>query len=233
MKDDTTAAEFTTMWENGAAKTEIAERLGMTTKGVDYWRRKLNLPARSSHRPMPDGFIEFASAPGVSVKQIIRQFRCHSDVANRWLSEAGITLGPRLKPVPDDWHQRVGTMSAIKLATHYGVANTVVKRWLRETNTKPAKPQPRIFKLPGLVMQPKPIVQRSEIEDAAHYLRRFYANVFRCDIKYDERRTWGFVHGVPNGGRGFYHVDRLGILANNDVIELAKKKGWSHAELDS
>lgn len=72
-----------------------------------------------------------------------------------------------------------------------------------------------------------PLPPHDDADLAANYLRRFYTNVFRCDIPFSRSKTWGFMHGVPNGGRGYYHVDRIGVLANSDVIELAKKKGWT------
>ena len=63
---------------------------------------------------------------------------------------------------------------------------------------------------------------------AAHYLRKTYSSVHRCDLRlYDNGpQTWGSKHGVPNAGRGFYHVDGVGNILNAELIALARKKGF-------
>ena len=73
---------------------------------------------------------------------------------------------------------------------------------------------------------------------AANYLRTRYPNVFRCDIVHSvgPSRTWGDVENfkrrdkglapIPNNGRGFYYVAGVGVIPAEDVIALAKARGF-------
>ena len=241
MRNDPDAqSKFVMMYEGGVPKKEIMERLALTDKGVDYWRRKLQLTPRATMpRPVPEGFVEMATQRNMTVNRLSAIYQYHNNGIMRWLKEVGVTLIPsRNKLLPDDWFEVVGTLNASQLSKHYCVDIGVIRRWLKETGTKPAAYKPagrKMFRLPQMRQSLPAKVQSDEASQAAHYLRRFYANVFRCDIMFDDKHTWGEVRGLPNKGRGLYHVDKIGIVANTAVIELAEKKGWrtSHVELDS
>lgn len=80
----------------------------------------------------------------------------------------------------------------------------------------------------------EPIVRKPERvesihERAADYLRRFYANVHRCDIKVFEhqRVTWGDLNNVPDHGVGYYYVDGRGVLTNVQVLSIARERGFA------
>ena len=219
----------------GMTRRELREKFGINDKRIDTLRRKLDLPVRRCVRKAPpEGFEDFAGKPGVSIPMIRQTYGCSEDVASRWVRECGVKLQPRTKPLPLDWEEVAPTMTGVQLAKHYGVANTVISRWLTETSLTPKaykprgsrRPRAKAWRLPPLPVTRTAPVTKDEAAMAATYLRRFYTNVFRCDILQTDRKTWGEMHGVPNKGRDHYHVDRLGILANDAVIELAYKKGW-------
>lgn len=73
-----------------------------------------------------------------------------------------------------------------------------------------------------------------EVADAAHYLRKFYPNVFTCALVLTEyggedRKTvvtWGDKNGVMDGGRGHYYVHGPGVLTHDEVVSLALTHGW-------
>ena len=138
-------------------------------------------------------------------------------------------------PLPDDWYEVAPSMTHSQLVRHYGLSSDVVRRMIRESGVRTKK---RVYRRSHVPLRPG-VEDRvvSPVEEAANYLRRFYRNVFRCDlvVRDDSRGKvlWGDQHKLPNRGRGFYHVDNLGVLANNDVIALAIKKGWTtYAQLD-
>ena len=69
----------------------------------------------------------------------------------------------------------------------------------------------------------------SDIERAANHLRRFSPNVHRADIRmYEQKRdTWGDEYGVPNSGCGYYFVAGHGVVTNDEMVALARSKGFA------
>lgn len=72
------------------------------------------------------------------------------------------------------------------------------------------------------------------VQGAAQYLRRHYPNVFPCSILITEYggenkrtpQTWGDQHGLPEGGKGHYYVENVGVITNSALLELARKHEW-------
>lgn len=79
-----------------------------------------------------------------------------------------------------------------------------------------------------------PLVRRAEhvqsIHDrAAQHLRRYLANVHRCDIKVFEhqRVTWGDLNNVPDHGINHYFVDGFGVITQDKLLEMARSRGFT------
>lgn len=141
-------------------------------------------------------------------------------------------------PTPPDWFDLAPTLTVPEIVEHYGLARSTVRRMIKRTGItpQPAKSGPPKGTMPAnryrvarghFSVNVRGNVE-TEVAEAANYLRRFYRNVFRCDIvaRENPKVLWGELHDVPNKGVGYYHVDKKGILANTEVIDLAKAKGW-------
>lgn len=83
------------------------------------------------------------------------------------------------------------------------------------------------------MQEPEPEVLAS----AVRHLRRHFSNVFRCDIVLTEMGgedkkttiTWGEDKGLPNKGAGLHYIEKLGIVPNAALLELARQHGWKSA----
>ena len=149
-------------------------------------------------------------------------------------------LGVKI-PVPADWATVAPTKIRKDLYIHYGISKTVVDRWIKETGVQPLGRYDRmqtVKKRPSTIKSVyrhvwQPNVSRaidwSSAGKAADYLRRYFSNVHRCDIQIFVGRsgTWGDKHGLANHGRGFWNIDGKGILNAEQVVCLAKEKGFS------
>jgi hypothetical protein len=106
----------------------------------------------------------------------------------------------------------------------------VVARWLQETGatTKPSGVRAKSGPKRTGWRNPKTeqIVRPEGLDAAANYLRMHYANVHKCCIHETLRRRWGTNRGLPNGGRGLYFVDGVGVITNEQLLELARKNGY-------
>lgn len=49
---------FVRDWAAGVGRAELARRYGMTTSGVDYWRRLLGCPSRPKGQQPPDPVVD-------------------------------------------------------------------------------------------------------------------------------------------------------------------------------
>lgn len=163
---------------------------------------------------------------------------------------------PRQKKVleiPEDWDQVAPTLYRYQLATHYGISLLMVKRLIEETGVSSRLTVHDLKKINGAaprhkigVGEAKPRGLRNPMRNkpapgwavndnvdiyglAAKHLRRFYPNVHRADILMyvNKKTTWGFVHGVPNGGRGQYFVAGVGVVTNERLLEMARERGFN------
>ncbi len=225
-------------WERGDTVPAIAKVLRTDKSGVTRWRKKLNLPSREEPlRSPPTYFRRDVVEEHMSVRALRKKYKTSSKTLHRWESELGVKLDNynppslRKRPVPDDWYQVAPTKTIKELRDEYGLSDSLVRKMVRETGVKVIRlrsPLGQMGRGKALSTQP-----HTELDAAAHHLRRYYACVHRCDIRlYSEndpaRRhiTWGAVRGLENGGAGFYFVDSVGIVANDDVVALARSKGW-------
>ena len=123
------------------------------------------------------------------------------------------------------------------IQTRFGITRGRARRWLRDAGLKVHKPAPVVresnFKLtkakpgtPKFLASRVPQTPDDEVSQAAHYLRQFHSNVFRCDILVREGKTWGFERGLPDRGRGRHFVAGAGVVTNARLVEMAQQKGF-------
>lgn len=234
--------QFKTLWVRGDTIPYIMRHMRIGPGSVQHWRRKLNLPPRTeqqqSLRPPPASFVTDVEKERLSLTALRKKHNASVNTVKRWAAEAGVTIERydpphrRKRETPVDWHEVAPTKTAAELCEHYGMSDSLVRRLLKESGIKPLRRKivSRRSSGPRSVIDPRP---QTELDSAAHHLRRYYSVVHRCDIKLyselDPQRkhiTWGAVRGVPNDGVGWYYVDSLGIVANETVVTLAREKGW-------
>lgn len=176
-------------------------------------------------RPMPEDYRELART--MTDKQLQRHYGAGYGPIARWREESGIPRPiPAAKPnlqMPADFAELARGMTITEAAHRFGRQPETIRRWFvyagitpRESRVVITKPVSRAALDPSVPGQ------------AAQHLRRFYANVFRADIRLDERtrQTWGTAHGVPDGGRGHHFVSGLGVLPDLEMIALARDHGF-------
>jgi hypothetical protein len=154
--------------------------------------------------------------------------------------------------IPADWHDIAPTMSIRQLSTHYRTSRARILSMIEQTGvtTKPSARQIAEDRRARGEIVPKKAAPRgnggglrrwfkpgrqsvghpfSDVERAANHLRRFSPNVFRCDILMFENKkvTWGHEHGVPDGGRRHYFVSGHGVIPTEQMVELARSKGFA------
>lgn len=231
---DAQAAQLKTAWLRGDRASDISRVLGISGRTLKTWRKALNLPPRAAApKPVPSGFKHELTVERLSVRALCRKYKTSTPTIARWAQEIGEPLDAykraaiKKREVPADWFKVAPTMTVKQLQTHYGMSGSLVRRIAKDTKIRFVGRKTSTYYLgtPGPSL--------SELDKAAHYLRRFFRNVHRCDIKlYDSpdldraSLTWGDVRGMKGGGAGHYYVDSVGIVANNDVLALAQSKGW-------
>ena len=243
-------AKYREMYMNGATYQQLAFEFGVTVVAAQEARRRYNIaPARHyGKKYAPADLAEVVERIGVTGAR--EHYSVGWATLQRWISEEGITVDKtkRYKPpycvmVPTDFETVAPTMFKKEIAKHYGFSAKVVNRLLETTGVKAKKvvPQPKPPKPPR-----KPRVVRrfngwknpqyrifdgraannTLTQQAASFLRRLYPNVHRCDILMREgsSMTWGFVHGIPNGGRGYYRVGTK-TMTDMEMINHALDRG--------
>lgn len=245
---DEAIAEAKRLYESGLSMKSVADLMGVPYSAVDRMFKRINYKVRGSGPPTKKGDhppgIEALYAELKSVKAVADHYSVNIEVAYRWLGEARVKLfGARIKPlaIPDDWHDVAPRMTQAELMRHYNCGRERIYKLMAVTGVHPIKYTDKPPK-EKTVREITPKVVRSSLdkpredlshlttkaEAAAHYLRRYYANVFKADIRYTDigRETWGFREGLPNGGRHQYSVSGVGVLWLDELIELAEKRGW-------
>jgi transposase len=238
-------------YNSGLSMDDVARHMGVSYATIKNLFRDIGFEKRDSGPINKKG-----SAPPTlkakweelrSVSAVARHYSVKNDVIYRWLASLGISpRGPRIKyvAVPNDWAELAAKMTQAELMRHYNCSREQIYKYMAETNIKPIKVTDRPYTPPPpkIVREMSPKVVRSALarvredmshltchaESAAHYLRKSCANVFKADIRYSDitKETWGFREGLPNGGRQQYFVSGIGILWLDEIIELAKKRGW-------
>lgn len=200
-------------------------------------------------REIPADFAEFIKTHAPTAAA--RKYKAGWNTIHKWARAVGIDLkeveivksGKPIAhkiPVPVDYADIAKKYIRKEVYEHYHVTKLTVDRWIEETGIEPKsryadlKPQrPARMKVIKQHVSWKPVSTRavdwSIAGKAADYLRRYFANVHRCDIQLNvgSGRTWGDKRGLQNHGKGFWNVDGKGILNAEQVVCLAREKGFS------
>lgn len=181
-----------------------------------------------AYRPMPADFPELARK--MADNRLREHYRAGQLTVMRWRRQSGVRHVPEGAPlnarVPADFAEVAQGKTVIAVSRHYNRDTRTIRRWFVYTGLTP-RPESETR-----IVITKPVI-RAELDpsvpsQAAQHLRRFYANVFRADIRLDERtrQTWGTAHGVPDNGRGHHFVSGLGVLPDYEMIALARDHGF-------
>lgn len=208
-------------------------------------------------RGAPAGFVEFVNQNGMSAAR--NHFTAGWATLDRWAQETGLerrrkkperTQPLKVPEVPANWHELAPTMFKYQLVDHYGISWLMLERLLALTGTRTrptvhelakAKPKPvkapkqrgrrhsGIFHLQNLQTGFGANDNTDVYGLAAQYLRRWYSNVYRCDIKLyiNKSTTFGDENSLPNKGRDHYFVAGLGIITKSELMSLAVKRGFT------
>lgn len=211
----------------------------LKTNGV-----KSRNPGPPSQKGGPPPSLPYVYQELKTARAVANHYSVRPEVVYRWLAVLKMSpRGSRSLPthIPEDWHEVAPKMTQAELMRHYDCARERIYKLIAVTGVQPRKHTDKPTKQ-KTVREITPKVVRSGLdrtredlshlttkaEAAAHYLRRYYANVFKADIRYTDigRETWGFREGLPDGGRHQYSVSGVGVLWLDELIELAEKRGW-------
>lgn len=225
----------------GLSREALAREFTIGSSKVSALRQCLKLePAPLVKRPAPPNLREVIDEFGVGVAR--RRFNAGWDTMSRWAKETNMEIagGPNLLlEVPEGFEEYAPHNFKKQIGAHFNLSSYKVTVLLEQTNITPRRftgsvttppSSTRNHQMGGDYFTPAPVPVAVDLASrAAHYLRRVYSNVHRCDLRLYENgaATWGVKHGVPNSGRGYYHVDGIGNILNVDLIALARKKGFT------
>lgn len=239
-------------YDSGMSLARVAQHMGVSYAAIEKALRKAGVKFRGSgpqnSRPTaPPGLGDLYDKLG-TVTKVAEHYSVKLEVVYRWLSQANVRpKKSTLKPIviPPDWNEVAPKMTQADLMRHYNCGRERIYRLMGATGVQPMKHVNKPTKQ-KTVREMTPRVVRSGLKDredmthltgyaesAAHYLRKMYSNVFKADIRYSDvtHETWGFREGLPNGGRQQYSVSGVGILWLDELIELAKKRGWKEPKI--
>lgn len=176
---------------------------------------------------------------GRTYSVLTKMFGISRSSADKLRRALGLTPRFEIQHAPPEFEAFVRqpgtTMKDIQ--TRFGITRGRARWWLKNAGLKIHKPAPVVressFKLtrakpclPKFLAARVPQTPDDEVSQAAHYLRQFHSNVFRCDIMVHEGKTWGYERGIPDRGRGRYFVSGAGVVTNAEVVEMAEQKGF-------
>lgn len=188
-------------------------------------------PTRASPPKLPTPADLAERAATLSNVALRKHYKVSLGTMTRWLLEAGIASNRKiarvrpdrallLRPRPEDFEANARRHTRNQLRALYHVSEGLITRWIIESGVEPKTPasartngQRRQFSTPQ--------ADGSLIAQAAQYLRRRHANVFRADILEPHERE-----RLPNCGIGYYVVAGKGVLPANDVLSLAQDEGF-------
>lgn len=234
-------AVLTELYYKNLMPAEISAQIGRSVASVDTRRRKLGLDRefRFEKVPAPDDLRERART--MSVSQLVEFYDRSRSVISRWLHENKIPhiIGRRGKAIPKNFAFIAKTKTQAELARFYGTDPRTVRGWCLEVNVEPMTHRDAIVnRAQQLEKEAKEKAHEARREfstktkmvaaDAAHYLRRYYRNVFRTDILMFEQssKTWGDAYEIQHRGFNQYYVEGKGVLWLDDLIALAEARGF-------
>jgi hypothetical protein len=186
-------------------------------------------------RACPEDFKEvYAKIGSVAARTY---YRTGWSTIVRWCIENGLREEVSEGKIPDDWAQVAPTLTHAELRRKYRLSPYRLSILIAQTGVDPLPlPGRRASRSKDPVIEtPPPRVIQKPVDPeragkAAHYLRKFYPAVHRCDLKmYTGRSTvWADVQAppIPNHGVGYYWVSGRGAMLNPDMIDLAVTKGF-------
>jgi hypothetical protein len=186
-------------------------------------------------RACPDDFKEVYERVGAIAART--HYRTGWDTVVRWCVQSGLREDIPKGKIPDDWAQVAPTLTHAELRRKYRLSPYRLSILIAQTGVDPLPlPGRRATRSKDPVIQtPLPRVIQKPVDPeragkAAHYLRKFYPAVHRCDLKmYTGRSTvWADVQAppIPNHGVGYYWVSGRGAMLNPDMIDLAVRQGF-------
>ena len=186
---------------------------------ISGWRAYFKKGDPANKRKMPATFKEFA--PGKTVAQIIRQYKCSDIAARRWFAEAGIERGVapshNMKPVPDDFHEVAPRKTKAELKRYYDIKyDKTLTRWLQITGITPRKFVPHHNRLSQMgrvhsTMNIYKINTTDMYDEAVDIIRRERFPVNRCN-----------EDGSYNATGKFYRVG-ITVLTKEQLLERAER----------
>jgi len=244
---------FKESYDAGTTIEKMAVEFGISRWAVERLLRQNAMVNRRIRRPRPVDIYEVWEKLGyIGARQ---HYGAGSKTFTRWMKEARIDGRSRDHDnrifqdpeIPADWALIAPTMYKGELRQHYKISRRAVERLVELTGVRSRKTNQEIAaeRVVAPVKEKKvtgwhnPHWQTNGMTNAHHvydsapgaraasFLRKIYAPVHRADLQmYDGKdTTWGDLHGVPNGGRGYYVVGGLGVLSQDELIAHAVKRG--------
>lgn len=216
-------ATLRTMFADGRSDGDIAQAVGRTALAIEARRCRLGLSRGHTPRPMPDGFADDLRA-GMTRPSLKAKYRVGVVALDRWRLEVGVIKRPyrARRDAPADFVTRGPTMTRNEASKHYDQCEKVIARWYAGAGIKPKSAWATLGNMGRVVSARTSQGDTSTAGDAAHHLRRFHANVFRCSVL--DRNT---LHAKGLGdGTGHYSVAGVGIVTVAEMMEMARAKGW-------
>lgn len=172
-----------------------------------------------SQRTLPPDFKLFAICE--TNDDLAVRYNASRTTISKWRRETGTVrpriVAPRIE-MPSNFPILAPTMTRAEAIKRFKVSDNTLSRWLRETGTA-FKPWLRFTSSLPLVKVPSGDV--SLAGQAAHFLRRYYPNVYKAEILSDAIRKQ-----LPQRGSGMFVVGNKGVMIAADVIALAMDKGF-------
>ena len=186
-------------------------------------------------RACPDDFLEVYERVGPIAART--HYRTGWDTIVRWCVQSGLREDIPKGKIPDDWAQIAPTLTHAELRRKFNLSPYRLSILIAQTGVNPSPlPGRRAArsKDPAIPEPPPKLIERpvdpERAAKAAHFLRRFYPSVHRCDLKmYTGRNTvWANTRtpAIPNNGIGYYWVSGRGAMKNAEVIDLATRQGF-------
>ena len=175
---------------------------------------------------IPDDLAQLCTTMHQSA--IAQHFGVSPSTVRRWLDAKKLEAAPPppsipRRPIPEDFAQVAPTMTRQQLRDHYRASEPTICRWVRETCVTTRSPAPWRRTRTSSYSGPRaaqPTSDGSVEALAAQHLRRTHI-VYRCDVLPRAERA-----KLPNEGRGFWYVNGKGALPAEQMVDLAKSKGF-------
>lgn len=239
------------MYNSGASWKEIAEKLECSIASAEARADKLGVIRRQAGgvqpTPIPDDFTENAKV--MTRTQLCQHYNVTPRTVWKWIYRLDADyIDRKTYGIPADFSERAKEMTKAELGRHYIKDGSTIQRWLAALNITAKKYEhPNAGRRNKIVEErvkrSQPEVKdwrhkvftnqmRSEAAAAAHFLRRHYGSVFRCDIKMWESKpgTWGDARGLFDHGRNQYFVSGKGTMWLDELIELARSHGFTGSQ---